>query len=258
MEGLSDLGRGIAMVARRPRAVGLGLIPPLVCSVLLIGLLVALGVYVDDLANALTPFARGWSESVRGFVRALLMVILYAVAVLVAVLTFSSITLAIGAPVYERIAAGIDDAVSVVPPARVAERAHQMVGRVIGQVLVTVALSLAGAVACFALGLVPLVGAVLGAVASAVFGGWMMARELVGPAMERRGLLKLAERGRVLRARPLTVLSFGIPAFWLLAIPFVSVAFFPGAVAGGTLLTRRLLGEPTRPVGQERPAVTDG
>lgn len=246
MGGLTDLVRGIGLVARRRAAVGLGLVPPLVTSVLLVGLLVALGFWVEDLARWLTPFAGRWSTGTATFVRALVAAVLFVAALLLAVLTFSALTLALGAPVYEKISADIDRAVSAVPQPLVTERTHQMVGRVVGQVIVTVLLSLLGAVGCLLLGLVPVVGAILGAVASALFGGWMMARELVGPALERRGIFSMAERGRLMRTRPWTVLTFGVPAYWLLAIPFVSVAFFPGAVAGGTLLTRRLLGEPTR------------
>ncbi|GAB3714469.1 EI24 domain-containing protein [Mariniluteicoccus flavus] len=257
LQGIADLVRGIAMVARRPGVIGLGLVPPLISSIVMVGLLVGFGFWVDDLADWLTPFASRWAPSTAGIVRGIVMIILYAAAILLVVLTFSAVTLALGAPIYERIAGRIDDAVSMVAPTGAAERPDQLVGRVVGQVLVTVGLSVVGSVVCFLLGLVPVIGAVIGFLASALFGGWMMARELVGPALERRGFLTLAARAKVLRTRPATVLAFGIPVFWLLAIPFVSIAFFPGAVAGGTLLTRRLLGEPTRPDGQERPVRTD-
>jgi CysZ protein len=36
-----------------------------------------------------------------------------------------------------------------------------------------------------------------------------------------------------------------VPTFLLLAIPFVGVVVFPIATAGGTILARQLLGEPT-------------
>lgn len=260
MPGLADLARGISLVARRRQALGLGMVPPLVSSLLLVGLLVVLALRIGALAAWLTPFADGWSPGVSGFVRALVAVVVYAAAMLLAVLTFSTLTLAIGAPVYDKVSAVIDAEVSPVADAGT-EPAHRMVGRAVGQVLVTLGMSVLGALACFAVGLVPVAGAVLGAVSSAVFGGWMMARELCGPALERRGHRTLAARAAVLRTRPWTVLTFGVPAFWLLSSPFVSVVFFPGAVAGGTLLVRRLLGEPTRradPGPDGRSMVTDG
>ena len=37
------------------------------------------------------------------------------------------------------------------------------------------------------------------------------------------------------------VLGFGIPAFLLLAIPFLAIVVFPAATAGGTILARRLV-----------------
>jgi CysZ protein len=36
-----------------------------------------------------------------------------------------------------------------------------------------------------------------------------------------------------------------VPTFLLLAIPFVGIVVFPVATAGGTLLARQLLDEPT-------------
>jgi CysZ protein len=45
--------------------------------------------------------------------------------------------------------------------------------------------------------------------------------------------------------RRVRVLGFGVPTFLLLAIPFAGAVIFPIAAAGGTLLARQLLGEPT-------------
>jgi CysZ protein len=48
-----------------------------------------------------------------------------------------------------------------------------------------------------------------------------------------------------MRTRRCRVLGFTVPTFLLLAIPFAGVVVFPVATAGGTLLARQLLGEPT-------------
>lgn len=241
--GIGDLARGLAMVAARPRAMALGLVPPLITSVIVGAALWGLWLWLESQRRA-------WPAGQAGmYVGFILQVVVMVGGVLVGVLAFSAITLTIGAPIYERVSAHIDEAVSQVPAAP-AEPWRRMVPRAIGQALITVLLSASGAVACLLLNAIPAVGVLIGAAASFCFGGWMMARELTGPALERRGLLTLAERGRVLRTRPLTVLAFGIPAFWLLALPGVAIVLFPGAVAGGTLLTRRLLGEPVRTVRQ--------
>jgi CysZ protein len=39
-------------------------------------------------------------------------------------------------------------------------------------------------------------------------------------------------------------LGFGVPVFVVFLVPFVAVLVMPGAVAGATLLTRRVLGQP--------------
>jgi CysZ protein len=99
--------------------------------------------------------------------------------------------------------------------------------------------------ALFVAGFVPAIGQTVVPVISAMFGGWMLGVELIGSAFERRGLLRLADRRAAMRTRRLRVLGFAIPTFLLLAIPFAGVVVFPVATAGGTLLARQLLGEPT-------------
>jgi CysZ protein len=73
----------------------------------------------------------------------------------------------------------------------------------------------------------------------------MLSIELVGSAFERRGMLRLVERRAAMQRHRLRVLGFAVPTFLLLAIPFAGVVVFPVATAGGTLLARQLLGEPT-------------
>jgi CysZ protein len=97
----------------------------------------------------------------------------------------------------------------------------------------------------FATGFVPVVGQTVVPVISAIFGGWMLAIELVGSAFERRGMLRLADRRAAMRSGGLRVLGFAVPTFVLLAIPLAGAVVFPVATAGGTLLARQLLSEPT-------------
>lgn len=244
IKGVGLLARGIAVTFRRSRLVGLGAIPPLITSILMIGLLVLLGVNAAQISAWMTPFADTWAA--REIVRGIVVAVLFIGSTLLMVLTFSAIALAIGAPVYDKIAEHIDNELGA-PAQAGQEKIPAMVGRVVAQVLGTAALSVLGALICFLLGLIPVAGAVAGAIATALFGGWMMARELVGPAFEHRGRLTMAERSQVLRRHKGLVLGFGVPAFWLLSIPLVSVVVFPGAVAGATMVTREMFGESTRP-----------
>jgi CysZ protein len=80
-----------------------------------------------------------------------------------------------------------------------------------------------------------------------LFGGWMLATELVGSPLERRGVLTLRARRATLARRRWRTLGLGVPAFLLLSVPFVAVVVFPVATAAGTLLARQLLDEPTAP-----------
>ena len=132
-------------------------------------------------------------------------------------------------------------------PGAPAERDERLItgaGRAVRQSAAMIAVSAVGALVFLLVGLVPAVGQVAAAVGGAVFGGWMLALELVGPALERRSVLTLRERRAVLRRNRSRVLGLGIPCFLLLSVPFLSVVVFPVAVAAGTLLARQLRDEP--------------
>ncbi|GAA1705647.1 EI24 domain-containing protein [Propioniferax innocua] len=236
--GVGCLVRGFGVIASQPRLFVLGMVPPLVMSVLLIGVWVALVMNAGAMAGAVLDWMPG--DLGGGVLQVLLAIALVVGAVLVSVVAYSTLTITLGAPVYDAISAGVDRTLGAVPPEH-KEPTGRMIVRVIWQVIATVFLSMAGAVLCFLLGLIPAVGAVLGVVASSVFGGWMMARELVGPTCERRGVLTLAERRAVLLRNAWSVLGFGVPAYWLLSVPLLSVVVFPAAVAGATVLARDLL-----------------
>jgi CysZ protein len=117
--------------------------------------------------------------------------------------------------------------------------------RALRQSAVLIAVSVLVTALLFGVGFIPVIGQTVVPVVSAMFGGWMLGIELVGPAFERRGMLTLAERRSAMRAYRARVLGFAIPTFLLLAIPVVGVVVFPVATAGGTLLARQLLGEVT-------------
>jgi CysZ protein len=60
LAGVALLGRGLGLVARRPRLFVLGAIPPLVTSTLFVVVLVLLFTRGDAVVAALTGFADGW------------------------------------------------------------------------------------------------------------------------------------------------------------------------------------------------------
>lgn len=239
IRGAGLLARGIGIVLARPKLFGLGMIPPLITSVLMVAALVALGLNIEAIVTALTGFAESWGTA-GSVVRAILGVLLFIAAILVMVLTFTTITLALGDPIYQRISQRVDAELGPLPP-EVDEPTAAMVARSVRQSVATIGLSVLAALLCFAVGLVPVAGAVLAAIASALTGGRLMVREITGPAFERRGLLQTRDRRPVLQAHRGLALGFGVPVFWLLSIPGVAVLVFPAAVAGATLLVRRMV-----------------
>ncbi len=116
------------------------------------------------------------------------------------------------------------------------------VGRALRQSLALIAVSALGALPLFLAGFIPVVGQSVVPVVAAMFGGWLLAIELLGGPFERRGKLTIAERRAAMRTRRLHVWGFAAPTFALLAIPFVAILVFPAAAAGATLLARELLG----------------
>ncbi len=103
------------------------------------------------------------------------------------VIGFSALTLAVGAPLYDKIAELTEDELGGAPdPAP--ERLTVGIGRAIRQGLGLFAVSILGTVVLFALGFIPVVGQTLIPVLSACFGGWLLGIELLAPAFDRRGL----------------------------------------------------------------------
>lgn len=249
--GAGLLVRGLALLARRPRLFWLGALPPLITSVLLTGVLVLLISRLDAISVWLTPFATGWSPGVTQVTRMLVGLGVLTGSVLIMVLTFTALTLTLGAPLYDRISDYVDREFPDPPPAH-DEPAVRGLARAGRQSVALIAASAAGALVFLLVGLVPVVGAVVAAIGSAGFGGWMVCLELVGSPLERRGVLTIAERRAVLRRSRARVLGLGLPTFLLLSLPFVGVVAFPVATAAGTLLARELT--VLRPAGDRGPS----
>ncbi|MFC5136943.1 EI24 domain-containing protein [Actinomycetospora rhizophila] len=235
--------RGAVTVLRSPRLLLLGAIPALIVSVVYVGALGTLVAYLPDLAAALTPFADGWSETLRSGARIAAGAAVVAAAAAIAVVTFVAVTLAVGGPFYEKLAETVDEGIGPVP-GTVEPSWLRSLARGARDGLLLIALSVLAAVPLFVLGFVPVVGPVLAPVAAALVGGRLLMIELTAPALQRRGL-DFGARRRLLRTRRLATWGVGIPTYLLAAIPFVAVLAIPAASAAATLLARELRGEPT-------------
>lgn len=245
LAGVGLLGRGLGLVLQRRRLFGLGALPPLITSVVLSALLVLLAAQLERLTRWLTPFADGWAPGTATAVRALVGLAVVAGAVLLMVITFSALTLALGAPLYDKISEFVDEELGA-SPRSAEEPLVRSTARALGQSLALIGVSVLVGLVLLAAGFLPVLGQTVVPVVSAVFGGWMLCIELVGSTFERRGRLRLADRRAAMRRRRARVLGFSVPTFLLLAVPFAAVVVFPVATAAGTILARDLLEVPDR------------
>lgn len=245
VNGTRLLGSACRILMRRPRLFLLGAVPPLVTSIVFLVLLIALLTQVEEIIGWFTPFADQWSAYPALALRVVLGIGFVAAAVLVMVVSFSSITLTFGFSLYDKIAEAVERELGATPlPSD--EPGLRAVSRSVRQSLVLIIVSIVVTFGLFLAGFIPVVGQVVVPIVSAVFGGWMLCIELVGSAFERRGLVRLADRRAAMRQHRARVLGFSIPTFLLLAVPFSAVIVFPIATAAGTILAHDLLPTPTR------------
>jgi CysZ protein len=240
LDGAACLVRGLRITAATPSLWALGLMPALLALVVLVGLLVALAVALPAIVAALTPFANGWSAADRDSLRLLVGLAIVIGAGWLALISYAALAVAIGQPFYEAISRRIDEQEGGIPARddRTPPR-WRVIARASRDGLLLAALSACLSVALFALGLVPLAGQTLGPVLGVCAAGYLIAVELTSVAFERRGI-GLRERLGLLWRRRLLTLGFGLAALVLFLVPFGAVVGMPGAIAGGTLLARRL------------------
>jgi len=237
--GVGYLGRGFAMYRRHPRLMLLGLVPALIAFVVLVAAFVAMAYFVDDVVDLLTPYMESWPELVRTVARAAAMVAVIVVWVLLSILVYVTLTLLIGQPFYEAISKRIEDQLGGVP-GEIDVSFWRSVPRMIADSIRLGVLSIVVSIGLFVVGLIPVAGPVIAFVLGARLMGWVLALELTSVPFERRGL-RYAHRKRALRANRSMALGFGAGAFLCTVVPIVTVVTMPAAVAGATLLSRRIL-----------------
>ncbi|SNX58183.1 uncharacterized protein involved in cysteine biosynthesis [Streptomyces sp. TLI_55] len=243
--GFTYLLKGQRWVARHGKQYEFGLIPGLITLVLYGAALVSLAIWGDDFVTWATPFADDWSSPWLGLFRGFLAVVLWALALLLAVLTFTAVTLLIGQPFYESLSEKVDRDVS---PDGTAPESNLPLWRELWisarDSLRILFRALLWGVLLFGLGFIPFVGQTVVPVIGFFVTGFFLTEELVAVAMQRRGV-ELRDRLALLRSRKTLVWGFGTPLGLAFLVPFVAVFLMPGAVAGATLMARELLGEDT-------------
>ncbi|MEU7468038.1 EI24 domain-containing protein [Streptomyces sp. NPDC044984] len=255
---MRDLGAGFRYllagqrwVARHGKQFGFGLLPGLITLVLYVAALVALALWGEDFVTWATPFADDWSSPWAGLFRGFLTAVLFALGLLLSVLTFTAVTLLIGQPFYENLSEKVDRDVS--PDGTAPESGLPLLRELwisARDSLRIVVRALLWAVLLFALGFVPVLGQTVVPVIGFFVTGFFLTEELTAVALQRRGV-ELRERLGLLRSRKTLVWGFGTPLAVAFLVPFVAVFLMPGAVAGATLMARDLLGEETAGDGAE-------
>jgi CysZ protein len=243
MAGAAEVLRGIGMFLGTPGIRLLGIVPVLLAALLVLALLGLLVLYLDELADALTPFADRWDESSRTLVRVGTGLALLLGSTVVLVVSFTVIAQIIGQPFYERISDRIEQRLGV---QRGGAGHDSPWWRTFPRASLESALLLVLTLACSApllvLGFIPVFGQTVVPVLQALVGGFFLAVELLAIPLERRGL-HLAGRLRFVWRHRAQALGFGITAFLLFLVPLMNVLAMPGAVVGATLLVRRLSGD---------------
>ncbi|MGP3925504.1 EI24 domain-containing protein [Streptomyces sp. 8N616] len=245
---MRDLGLGFGYfikgqrwVARHGRWWGFGLLPGLITLVLYGAALVGLGFWAGDLTAWATPFADDWGSPWQALFRGFLTALLFAFGLLLAVVSFTAVTLLIGQPFYESLSEQVDITEDGTAPESGLPPWRELLISAVDSLSVVLRVVCYG-VLLFALGFLPVIGQTVIPVLGFCVSGFFLAEELSAVALQRRGV-RLKPRLALLRRRRTLALGFGVPLVLLFLLPLVAVFLMPGAVAGATLLARDLLGE---------------
>jgi CysZ protein len=252
LAGVGLLFRGLRVWATAPRLMVLGMLPALIVGAVVVAGVLSLAANIEGLAEWATPFASRWDEPWRTGIRVVIGLSLLSGAVLLVIYTFTTVTLIIGDPFYERIWRHVEGLFGPVPEegARGFWRSVG-VGIVAGLRILLPTLGIGLVVVL--LGFIPLVGPILGPAFGALFGGWFLAGELTSRVFDARGIPRAGRRNALRGSRAATV-GFGAAVWLTFLIPFGAVVMMPAAVAGATLLGRRALGEVSTPPARVRRA----
>jgi CysZ protein len=212
----------------------LGMVPALIAAALIAAVLIGLGLNVEALAQAVTPFADGWAERDRSVLRTLLALIIVAGAIIGTMYTFTTLTLLIGDPFYERIWRAAENELGDFVPSPV------RFWRSVGDGFLLVLRAVGFAIITAMVGFIPGIGSVAAAIVGPVLAGHLIARELTTRPFEARGIAS-ADRAVLLRGSRARELGFGVATQLFFLISGGAIAVMPAAGVGATRLARVVL-----------------
>jgi CysZ protein len=242
--GVGMFLRGQLMVLRSPGLWLLGLIPAFITFVVLVVGFIGLAMYDRQVATVMTPFANHWAAWLQDTLRLAVEIAVVVAWAVISVVLYTSLTLIIGEPFYESISKRIDDSLGGIRDERSVSFWRQLPRSIVESARLLFFTGARGLLV-IVVTLIPVAGAFVGPVLGAFVGGWAIALELTTVPFERRGLV-LRHRRLKLGARRSLALGFGVAVFVCLLIPGIDILLMPGAVAGATLLSRRVFGDQDR------------
>jgi CysZ protein len=240
--GISFLLRGIGMYARSPKLMVLGLIPAVIAASLVTAGMAAVVYFAGDVADFITPWDRAWSGGLQETVRVVAEIAIIGVSLLLAIFFYAALTLLIGDPFYEKISANVEAKLGGTP-GEVELSFWRTLARSIKDSLRLLVFTVLIGIVLFVAGFIPVVGETVVPFVGLLVSAWVLALELTTVPFERRGI-RFIQRRRMLRGRRSMSLGFGIATFVCFLIPLGAVLVMPAAVAGATLMARRVLGLP--------------
>lgn len=235
--GVSALFQGFGYWKKKPHLMLLGLIPALIVFLLVGAALVTLLFFVDDLVEWATPWAASWDEVWRNVLRIAFMTLVVAGGVFLSITTFTAITLTVGDPFYERIWLSVERDLGDENPGE----GLGLLAAARGS-LWLVGMGILAAIVVAIVGVIPLIGSVAAAVVGVTLNGTVLSRELTGRALDARRLLG-EQRASIIRGNRAQLLGFGVATQLCFMVPGGAVFTMPAAVAGSTVLARRLIDE---------------
>ncbi|MFI7118609.1 EI24 domain-containing protein [Amycolatopsis sp. NPDC049868] len=244
-KGIRMFGQGLGILARSPRLLLIGALPALLTTVLLIGGIVALAFWIDDLSLLITPFADDWSPGWQTTIRVAAGVAVFGVVLAIAMIGFTAITLAVGGPFYEHIAEKVEDDLGGVPGA-VDLSWWRLLVMGLKDGLALVLRSLMFTIPLLIAGFIPVVGQTVVPVLLALVTAWFLALELIAVPFYRRGM-GLKQRRPLLRRHRALALGLGLPVSLLCLVPFAALIVMPVGFVGGVLVAREVLAAESAP-----------
>ncbi len=235
VRGPLSLLAGLRWLFAHPRFLLLGAIPAAVAGLILSTGLITLIIFSGGIASLVSPLVAGlWTWVATAIVVAVQSAIIATGAVLSYVL-FTALALAIGDPIYSKIAEEIEAEAGVTVP-----QSSWLIG--IKDALLLLVKGLAVALVAFIVGLIPVVGGFLSFVVTWIFLPFILGEELLGRTLVPRGVYGQAKTRLLLRDKR-AAWSFGATCQLLFSVPIIPVIVMPAAVAGAALLAQELVEE---------------